>query len=99
MKAQKPNTQNKSLDEFISEAADSKINNTLPKTKGNDDNSDSLYKRQTYYIEPLYIKALGLMSEYEDTAINVLVRGFFEKCIPQDYVDKARDILNKRSGR
>lgn len=100
MKAQKPNTPKKGLDDFINEAADTKINGAAPSEKENDTNkSEENLKRQTYYIDPVYIKALGLMSKFQDTPINVLVRGFFEECIPQKYVDQAREIINNLSGR
>lgn len=89
MKIQKP--QVKSIDDFINGAADTVIN-TQPQQKPKK-NEEEL-KRQTYYLTQELIDALALMSAYEKKDKSVLVREFFKKCIPEKYIEQAKE-LNK----
>ena len=52
-------------------------------------------KVQSYYLTPELIKAIALMSVFDEKDKSTIVREALESYIPKEYLEKAKASLNK----
>ena len=52
-------------------------------------------KVQSYYLTPELIKAIALMSAFDEKDKSTIVREALESYIPKEYLEKAKASLNK----
>lgn len=90
----KPITTGNNLDDFILGAKDEKTkvlepNQPNKKQTPQDATDQDKPKRQTYYIEPLYIEAIEQMAFYEKMDKSEIVRQAIRQYVPSKYVNLA----------
>ncbi|HFD2049149.1 hypothetical protein JJB67_15680 [Clostridium perfringens] len=89
--------QRKSFDEAIKNSGkNKKVESYFQSTSNIKIEEEEELKRRTYYLSPILIQALALMSARMGKEKSLIVREALEKTIPQQYLKEAEEILNRK---
>lgn len=88
--------QRKSFDEAIKNSGKNKKVESYFQSTSNIKIEEEELKRRTYYLSPILIQALALMSARMGKEKSLIVREALEKTIPQQYLKEAEEILNRK---
>lgn len=97
---EKLNAENKAKESFFKNTeVESKEDSTEEKAVVTETKSTKKAKLETkvqsYYLTPELIKAIALMSVFDEKDKSTIVREALESYIPKEYLEKAKASLNK----